>query len=256
MRADQQAQVLTATTVAKTPAPRRRSGFTIIELLVCLGVVAVLCAILLPALRATRESSLRVRCQANLHSIGVAIAAYANIHDERIPSSRFAEPEQRQPQELMTMLVAAQPGLMPSARWDGLGWLVHGNFLHDGCQCLYCPSHHGEHSFEEESDELADPGPQAVFTNYHYVGHMDARGRRISLLSGSETMLATDGLRTREDFNHKVGANRLFADLHVDWWYDSGNELFRALPEHTLTSTEARTLYDGLWGIISQTRNE
>jgi prepilin-type N-terminal cleavage/methylation domain-containing protein len=35
----------------------RRLGFTVIELIVCMGVVAVLCGILLPSLRATREAS-------------------------------------------------------------------------------------------------------------------------------------------------------------------------------------------------------
>ncbi|MEM8783456.1 MAG: type II secretion system protein [Planctomycetota bacterium] len=59
-----------------TKAATVRAGFTLTELLVTLGVIAVLLAILFPALRSIREASRATVCLANLRSLGVAIGAY------------------------------------------------------------------------------------------------------------------------------------------------------------------------------------
>lgn len=55
----------------------KRLGFTLIEMLTCLGVLSILMALLLPAVQASRESARRARCQNNLHQIGVAMHSYA-----------------------------------------------------------------------------------------------------------------------------------------------------------------------------------
>ena len=55
--------------------PHRR-GFTLIELLVVLGVIALLMAILVPAVQAARGAALRMSCASNLRQIGTAIANY------------------------------------------------------------------------------------------------------------------------------------------------------------------------------------
>jgi prepilin-type N-terminal cleavage/methylation domain-containing protein/prepilin-type processing-associated H-X9-DG protein len=60
---------------------RGRSGFTLIELLVVISIIALLIALLLPALSQARESGRAAQCGSNLRQMGVFMEVYAEDHN-------------------------------------------------------------------------------------------------------------------------------------------------------------------------------
>lgn len=63
-------------------APRNRSGFTIIELLVTITIIAILVALLIPAVNVARENARKATCQNNLRQIGIALHAFSNQNSQ------------------------------------------------------------------------------------------------------------------------------------------------------------------------------
>jgi len=62
-----------------------RKGVTMMELLIGLGMVALLIALLTPAFLAVRERARLLKCRAHLHQISLAIEAYKRDHQGRLP---------------------------------------------------------------------------------------------------------------------------------------------------------------------------
>lgn len=72
--------------------PHSLAGFSLIEVMVAIGVVALLVAILVPSLSRSRENARSVVCRSNLHQWGVSMLMYANSHGGALPFEERPDP--------------------------------------------------------------------------------------------------------------------------------------------------------------------
>ena len=71
----------------KDVSPKTRRGFTLVELLVVIGIIALLIGILLPSLSKARKQSQTVKCLANMKQMGAAMTFYLNDWKAVMPYS-------------------------------------------------------------------------------------------------------------------------------------------------------------------------
>jgi prepilin-type N-terminal cleavage/methylation domain-containing protein len=98
------------------PLSAKADGFTLVELLVVISIIALLISILLPSLKAARASAQRMNCMNNMRTVGLAIHMYANDSKDYMPV-RTGQPYANSPWTLHRALVGENLYL-PKSRSD------------------------------------------------------------------------------------------------------------------------------------------
>jgi prepilin-type N-terminal cleavage/methylation domain-containing protein len=112
---------------------KRRNKFTLIELLVVIAIIAILAAMLLPALVQAKERARRIVCLGNLKQTGVALMLYVDDNNNRYP---IANAEINQGEGVQALYVNYDPN-----KPRQLAYLMTEGYLSDdGARILYCPS--------------------------------------------------------------------------------------------------------------------
>jgi len=223
-------------------------GFTLIELLVVIAIIALLMAILMPALQRTKHQAQRVVCAAHLKSCGHAGVLYSNDNEGQFPYCHMNLGNQTAGTSWGSYAVWVKR-LSETDPLGTQGYIAHGLFSWHGLikdpKLYYCPANrnamlqYGEDMPEGKGGgwprggrvpEDLGPGQEWICTTYHYRSLWDGRKWRSvnSAKDGGGMAFMADVFSDPERGvrqHHKDGYNVVYTDGHSEYVKDKENRI-------------------------------
>lgn len=161
---------------------RRQFGFTLLELLAVVAIIALLVALLLPAVQAARESARKVQCANNFKQTALATLNYAAAHGDTLPAVTDRLVEQLPPVPMRNLYVSWRYTILP---------YLERQALHD----IFSTAKWRIRRYDKEQR----PTNPAVVSEYLCVSTPGSpRIDRVSLSWANGTLGSFDGLATRD----------------------------------------------------------
>jgi prepilin-type N-terminal cleavage/methylation domain-containing protein len=201
----------------------KRGAFTLVELLVVIGIIAVLLGILLPTLGRARESAKRIQCLSNLRQIHLSFVMYAQVNRDQVPLSYGTHKQ------------------FNYVIWDGF-FLNPGQYIMYGAlhqvglmktpQIYYCPSQNHPDVVYDAPTNPWKPGvagqllragygsrPMVNWPDIYPVGAIPAKATLPRLVKMKNVAIFADIVATPKWVNtaHQKGVNVLYGHGGASW---------------------------------------
>jgi prepilin-type N-terminal cleavage/methylation domain-containing protein/prepilin-type processing-associated H-X9-DG protein len=204
--------------------PRTRRAFTLVELLVVIGIIAVLVGILLPTLTRARESARRATCLSNLRQVFMAMTFYAGDHRDQVPLGYRGGSKQ-----FNSMVRGSNDRLVL------FGWLyAPGGGYMKTPQVFFCPSDNDPRSMFDTQLNPWPPAPDGEAGVMVYAGYGCRPQReipddsadlaplglslpRLGRFKSKAIFADLTAIPARVDTRHRRGINVLYGDGSAKW---------------------------------------